>query len=322
MRARITILAVLGLLLLTVLWPVSARRRMTPLTSPATMTQSINETADDTARINAKRRANSVSYVDEKGRTMYVDTVTGEEWTDSTVISMVPKMEFPLLHSLSVGINVWDPLMRAFGQHYGIADAWVEVSLHNRYNPVVEVGLGTAHYRPSGSDFTYRSPVSPYFRIGINYNFLFNSDPAYLFFAGVRYGFSNFSYSVDDVTLAGGYWGETSRFSIPSQRSTVGWGEFMLGLRVKLWGPISAGWTVKYQTLMHQSRDMYGKPWYIPGYGARGTNVTGSFSVVYTFGLSHLNKKLPDDVLNEIAQGEAIPAAADSIPADTVKTSL
>ena len=165
------------------------------------MTQTVNETANDTARINAKRRAASVSYVDDKGKTIYVDTITGEEWTDSTVISRVPKMEYPLFHALSVGVNVWDPVMRAFGQKYGIADAWVELSLHNRYKPVFEVGLGTADSTPSGQNYTYRSPLSVYFRLGINYNFLFNSNPDYSVFVGLRYGFSPFSYSIDNVTL-------------------------------------------------------------------------------------------------------------------------
>ena len=64
--------------------------------------------------------------------------------------------------------------MRAFGQKFGGADAWVELSLHNRYKPVFEVGIGTAKNTPSGMNFTYTSPASVYFRIGANYNFLVN----------------------------------------------------------------------------------------------------------------------------------------------------
>lgn len=170
------------------------KRRMTPVDNPATTTQAVNETSADTARINAKRREASVSYVDDRGKTIYVDTVTGIEWTDSAAISRVPKMEFPLFHALSVGINLWDPVMRAFGQDYGLADAWVELSLHNRYKPIVEVGLGSASHRSPTGKFFYRSPMSVFFRIGANYNFLFNSNPDYQLFAGARYGFAPFSY--------------------------------------------------------------------------------------------------------------------------------
>ena len=272
------------------------RRRMTPVDTPATTTQAVNETANDTARINARRRANSVSYLNDNGQTVYVDTITGMEWMDSTLINKVPKMEFPLFHAVTVGVNVWDPLMRAFGQHYGIADAWAELSLHNRYKPIVEVGLGKADYTPSGSNFTYRSPMSVYFRMGINYNFLYNSNPDYSFVAGVRYGLAPFTYSIDNVTVDSPYWDETSTFNIPSTKTTVGWFEFCLGLRVKIWGPVSAGWTVKYQSILHSGKAPYGKPYYIPGYGSRNAPVSGSFSVSYTFGIERLNKHRAPDV--------------------------
>ncbi len=266
------------------------KRRMTPVDNPATTTQAVNETSADTARINAKRREASVSYVDDRGKTIYVDTVTGIEWTDSAAINRVPKMEFPLFHALSVGINIWDPVMRAFGQDYGLADAWVELSLHNRYKPIVEVGLGSASHRSPTDKFFYRSPMSVFFRIGANYNFLFNSNPDYQLFAGARYGFAPFSYSIDDVVVDSPYWDESVKFNIPSQNATAGWFELILGLRVKLWGPISAGWTFKYHQILHQSHGRYGDPWYIPGYGSRKGALTGSFSIVYTLPLSHLNK--------------------------------
>ncbi len=312
MKRRALILLLLAVIVGSVL-QAEGRRRMTPVNTAATATQAINETANDTARINARRRANSISYVDDRGTTVFVDTITGDEWIDSTLIARVPKMEYPLWDAVSAGINVWDPLMRVFGQHYGIADAWVELSLHNRYKPIIEVGLGTADNTPAASNFTYRSPMSVYFRIGANYNFLFNSDPAYQFFAGVRYGFSPFRFSVDNVTVDAPYWQETSHFNIPAQNITAGWFEFLIGLRVKLWGPFSAGWTVKYQTILHQSKARYGDPWYIPGFGTRNGNVTGSFSFVYTFSISHLNKPKAPAVVESV-KGHGEPPAAPAEP--------
>ncbi len=279
--------------------PAQQRRRMTPVTTAATTTQSVNETRNDTARINAERRARSTTYINKEGRTVYVDTVSGEEWIDSLAAGRrVPPMKYPLFHSLAVGVNLWDPVMRAFGQHYGLADAWLELSIHNRYNPVVELGLGKADDTRAGQNYSYRSPMSFYFRVGADYNFLYNSDPAYQFHAGVRYGFSPFSYTVGDVTLDSPYWDESTTFSIPAQHATAGWFEFCLGLRVRLWGPISAGWNVKYQTILHESRATYGKPWYIPGYGSRSGAITGSFSIIYTipFHRGGLNKISDDNV--------------------------
>lgn len=296
----------------TTLWAQTpSRRRMTPVENPATITQAINEARNDSARILEARKARSTHFHDEEGRSVYVDTVTGEQWIDSTEMIRVVKMDFPLLHSASAGIDIWDPVMRAFGQHYGLIGAWAEISLHNRYNPVFEFGLGKANNTPSGNNFSYRSPLSVYFKLGANYNFLYNSNPDYIFYAGLRYGLSPFSYTVDNVTIDNSYWGENTSFAIPTQHSTVGWLEFMLGLRVKLWGPISAGWAIKYHAILHESPAKYGQPWYIPGYGSRSASVTGSFSVSYTFSLEKLNKAKSDEVINSETQAEQAATEAD-----------
>ncbi len=295
----------------------AAQRRIKPVETPATVTQSINETAADTSRINARRRAQSISYIDDRGLTIYVDTVTNIEWTDSTLIGRVPKMIYPLLHSASIGVNIWDPVMRIFGQEHGLADIWAEVDFHNRYKPTVEIGLGTASHPAPDGRYMYHSPLSVFFRIGANYNFLFNSNPDYQFMAGVRYGFSPFSFHVDNVKIPGGYWGEPGTFDIPSQHVTAGWLEFSLSLRVKLWGPVSAGWSFKFHSLLHESACTYGKPWYIPGYGTRNGSVTGSFSIVYTIPLRHLNKPDPDAVI----EGENLPEPPPP-PQDTIAAPL
>lgn len=298
MKAKALILATL-----TALVMISAygreHRRISPVETKASQTQAINETANDTSRINAKKRAQAgMHYINDNGFNVYVDTVTGSEWIDSTSrVRQIPKMEYPLLDALSIGVNIWDPVMRAFGQHYGLADAWVELSLHNRYKPVFEVGLGSSNYSPSGMNFTYRSPASVFFRLGANYNFLYNSNPDYSFYAGARYGIAPFSFSVTDITINSSYWDETSRFDIPSQNVTAGWFELVLGLRVKIAGPISAGWAFKYQQIIHQSKTTFGEPWYIPGFGSRGSSISGSFSIVYTLPLQRANKPNAKDVL-------------------------
>lgn len=301
------IIAIIALLAVLSLWGQDRKRRMTPINTPATETQAVNETATDTARINAKRRAQSVPYTDDRGKVIFVDTVTGEEWTDSTALrNIVPKMEQPLFHAASIGVNIWDPVMRIFGQDYGLASAWAELSLHNRYKPFVEVGLGSASHEGPNNNYRYRSPMSVFFKVGASYNFLFNSNPDYQLYAGVRFGFSPFSYAVDDVVLNSEYWGETSRFDIPSQNATASWFEIGLGLRVKIWGPISAGWEFKYHSLSHCSKGQYGEPWYIPGYGTRGSSITGSFSISYTISLSHLNKKAEEAVINSDNEVEGL----------------
>lgn len=261
--------------------PRKNKRHVAPITSAAAQTQAINETRDDTARINAAIRARSSHYHRDDGYTVYIDTLTGEQWVDSTSRFNIPKMKYPLLVAASVGVNIWDPVMRAFGQKYGLIGFTADVNLHNRYFPAFEIGLGKANNTPAGEDFTYSSPMSVYFKIGADYNFMYNSNPDYQFFAGLRYGFSPFKWSVA-ASPEPGYWGDTPPFKIDGVSSTVGWFEFSLGLRVKLWREISAGWRVIFHGLLNQSKSPHGEPWYIPGYGSRKGVITGAFNISYT----------------------------------------
>ena len=264
-----------------------AQRRITPVTPPSAQREPV-DSALIRQRALEQRRARSVHYHDNNGNVVLVDTVTNTEWVDSTLLPPPPKMIYPLIQDLTVGVNIFDPLMRAFGQHYGGADASVSLSMHNRYFPTFEFGMGAAHNTPSGNNFTYRSPLAPYFRIGADYNFLYNSNPDYRLFGGLRYGISFFSFSVDDITLRDDYWQESVGMSIPSASVTAGWWEIVLGLRVRLWKGFSAGWQVKYHSILHQSHPPTGDAWYIPGFGTSGSSLTGSFSFFYTFSL---NKK-------------------------------
>lgn len=262
--------------------PRRTRRHTTPITSAATTTQAINETREDTSRINAAFRARSTHFHRDDGAIVYVDTITGEEWIDSTTIVSQPKMKYPLLVDATVGVDVWDPVMRIFGQAYGLTTFTFDVNLHNRYFPVLEVGLGNASSTPSDKNFHYVSPTSVYFKIGANYNFIYNNNPAYKFFAGVRYGFAPFKWGLESATPAAGYWGDVPPFDIPNMSATAGWFEFCLGLRVKLWKNISAGWMFKYHVILHETKSVHGEPWYIPGYGTRGQAIAGSFTISYT----------------------------------------
>ena len=124
--------------------------------------------------------------------------------------------------------------------------------------------------------------MSVYFKIGIDYNFLYNSNPDYKWFVGARYGFAPFKWGLPSATPAPGYWGDLPGFTLPDQSATAGWMEFSVGLRVKLWKNISAGWRLIFHSLIHESKNEHGKPWYIPGYGTRGQSITGSFSLSYT----------------------------------------
>lgn len=279
------------------------KRYISPVNNAATRTQHHNDAQGDTARMIERRKQRSIHYHDENGNVIMVDTVTGQEWVDSTMLPPPPKMKVPLFHSIEVGVNIWDPVMRIFGQKYGGIDFSAALNLHNRYIPTFEAGLGMARNTPDEMNFTYRSPMAPYFKIGADYNFLYNSNPDYRFTAGLRYGFSSFKFSIDNVNMDN-YWGETAPVNFPSQSASAGWLELVLGLRVKIVGPVSAGWSFRYRVMLHQSHPPLGDPWYIPGFGTKGSGIGGSFSIVYNFGFGNRKKSeevtLPGDDADDL----------------------
>ncbi len=275
------------LILLTTVIDAVAQRRVTPVTNPSKSIAGVNENKQPGDSID---RSKLVSVTDDMGNTVWVDTISGKEINDTIApgnapLGRVPKMLNPLLFSASVGIDIWDPLMRIFGQSYGLIGFSAELNLHNRYIPVVEVGLGNANSTPAHQNYTYHVGISPYFRIGVNYNFLYNSNPDYQFVAGLRLGWSRFNYQLRDVTITDSYWGESEVVNFPVQTSSVTYLNVNFGLRVKIWKPISMGWNVRFRTILHETAQPDGKPWYIPGYGSRNGIITGSFSIYYTFSL-------------------------------------
>lgn len=264
-----------------------AQRRVTPVepTAPGSTPKTGKEKKVDRSKL--------VEMKDINGNIIMVDTVTGTEFKDSTMLAAPPKMEYPLLHAATVGLNVWDPLMRAFGQHYGLGDVWAEVSLHNRYFPFIAFGFGNCDDTPDDSNFTFRTPVSPYIKIGASYNFFYNSNPDYKLQMGLRYGFTSYKWSVDNITVDEGYWGDPSNFDISGRKSTAGYLEVTFGLKVKVLGNWSLGWNIIYHSILHESKSPVGEPMYIPGYGKRGSAMTGNFSLMYTIPLGKSTNNQP-----------------------------
>lgn len=303
---------------------VQAQRRVTPVTAGSKNIVGINENKQPGDSID---RSRLVPMVDDQGNKIFVDTVTGREVPDTLSVDApkagVPKMEYPLLYSASIGVDIWDPLMRLFGQSYGVIGFSAELNLHNRYIPVVEVGLGNASSTPNNQNYTYHVGLTPYFRIGANYNFLYNSNPDYQFVAGLRLGWTRFDYQLRDVSISDTYWGEDRIVDFPTQTSSVTYLNVNFGLRVKIWDPISMGWNIRFRTILRETEQPNGKPWYIPGYGSRNGLITGSFSIYYTFSLAgkkkNAEKELPPGF--ELEPGSASSATHSSVNSRSRSTS-
>lgn len=238
-------------------------------------------------------------------------------FVDSTVIvldTVSKKMIYPLLHGVTFGINIWDPVMRIFGQSYGGGDVSAELSLHNRFYPTIEVGIGSANNTPEDENFTYKSKMALYGKIGISYNVLYNKTTDYKFLIGFLVGYSSFKYDITNITVNSGYWDETSKFDILDQKSNALWGEIVLGLKVKIIQNFALGWSFRYRIMFDYKKNENSDPWYIPGFGSRTTPIGASFSLFYTIPLSH--KKSVTKKVDAISKELAPPVPPLSIPTE------
>ena len=170
-KSKISSVIAVSILCLALVMPCLAQRKITPVKSrPAT---GVVPTAE---RKKEDDKSHLAEMRDAQGNVVFVDTITGMEWVDSTANEKSKKMIYPRMESLTLGVNVWDPAMRLLGSDYGGFDVSAELSLYNRYKPVIEFGIGASDITPDGQNYTFHTPLSPYFKIGINYNFLFNSN--------------------------------------------------------------------------------------------------------------------------------------------------
>ncbi|MCM1450476.1 MAG: DUF6048 family protein [Clostridiales bacterium] len=285
------------LLLLLFLMPASGiyaqQRRVSPVNNASTATQAINENKLPADSID---RSKLVQFRDNNGNIVLVDTVTGMEIADTMAVAKIPPMIYPLVYEASVAVNLWDPLMKAFGQSYGLVGFSAHFNMHNRYIAAFEFGLGKAQNTPADNNYTYHSPMAPYFKIGLDYNFLYNSNPDYQAYAGIRYGFTPFKWTLHDVTIDGSYWGDPSTMQFPDINATAGYVEFLFGIKVRLFSHVSMGWSLRYHRIIHCSPKTYGRPWYVPGYGSYGSALGASLSVYYDLPLSGRKQPQPIDL--------------------------
>ncbi|MGN0214444.1 MAG: DUF6048 family protein [Muribaculaceae bacterium] len=236
----------------------------------------------NTNRTLLPRKGEKLKYIER-------DSLTLDSLRRDSIAKIYP--HYPIITDITLGAGVGDAVGRLFGQKYSSFDISASVNMWNRLSPVIELGVGWANSTPEELNYTYKGKLAPYAKIGANYNFMFKSHPDYQFFAGLRVGYSTFKYDITNISISNGYWGEDQAIDLLNQKSHAMWGEFSLGLRVKLWQSISAGWTLKYHNVFSYKKNPNGDPWFIPGFGSRTSKLAVGFSVYYTLPTS--KKKWP-----------------------------
>jgi len=174
-------------------------------------------------------------------------------------------VKVPLYQGITLGVELGGPVSRLVSNNWSTS-ANIDINLSNKYFPTFEVGRDVIH--KTGETGVQFSSTGSYLKGGINIPIVSHGAHAQdLFYIGIHYGYSSFDYSLTNLSYSGGYWGQPTTLSLTNEHATAGWADIVAGVRVKIWGPFSMGWSIHYLTLLHLSNGEHSVPQYIPGYG-------------------------------------------------------
>lgn len=204
------------------------------------------------------------------------------------------KVHYPLYNGISVGVDLWGPGSKLLGSDFFSSEVAVDVNLKNRFFPIVELGYGnTDTWSEKGIHY---KTGAPYFRVGMDYNALYNKQHGHMILVGLRYAATSFKYDVKSLAvedpeyggglgnpnLVDGFWGNSLPFDHKGMKGSMQWAEFCVGIRAHVWKSLYMGWALRFKFRLKASVAENGDPWYVPGYGKYNGNATGvTYTITY-----------------------------------------
>lgn len=198
---------------------------------------------------------------------------------------------YPLLNGLNVSVDIFDPLYDIFTASHASYEAQVMLSLHNRFFPMAAMGMGYADETSNNGiefstgekqEFTFKSEMSPFMKLGMAYNLRYNSttpEDTYMVFA--RYGIAHSKADLTNIYYASSNWPDVHLPDHIGQEYTTQWIEAGMMLKVKLWWRFSLGWDLYAKIKLAQSGTEKGKPAFVPGYGDCSSLFGFNFRIFY-----------------------------------------
>lgn len=196
------------------------------------------------------------------------------EWLDLTD-------SIPTFQGVSVITDLVGPGWYALGGDFFSTEAALEVNLLNRFFPIVEVGYGQTDAINEDTDLHYKT-TAPYFRVGLNYNVQYKKkSPGYIY-AGLRVGYTSFTYDVDGPPMIDPVWGGEVPFHFTDIKGSALWTELLVGVRAQIYKNFHMGWSFRYKVRLNVKDAPNASPWYIPGFGASDNTTFGAtYDLVY-----------------------------------------
>lgn len=205
------------------------------------------------------------------------DTISEAKNDSIEIVKKVKKASF--FNSLRIDLDV-APVLTTFlnkGEIYSF-EAAVQAELFKKYFPVFEIGYGGAN-QITASDIHFKGN-GMFYRFGMDFNIIKNKEDAKYrnyFLVGARLGYNHQAYSIDNVTVGGGLWGDGTLKNYEQSQSFF-WYEIAAGLRVEVFTNAYIGWNVRIRNLIGKDKAGKLKPLYIPGYGINGEGSVWGFN--------------------------------------------
>ncbi|MCR4922209.1 MAG: DUF6048 family protein [Bacteroidaceae bacterium] len=181
--------------------------------------------------------------------------------------------EAPFFGGIAVSADLVGFSMKAFSSKFANMEVAGRLNLMEKFFPIVELGVGDCHKSGSENDNKFEV-TSPYFRVGMDYNFNKKLNGNRLF-GGLRYGYSKYQYDFSAPDFADDVYGTSEPLSLTDLDGRNQWLELVVGVETKLWSVLRLGWNVRYKFRLKQRTSQYGEPWFVPGFGKNGGNTFG-----------------------------------------------
>lgn len=196
---------------------------------------------------------------------------------------VLPSTDKPQTTHVEVGVDALGAVQRILSS-YGQYEAAVRLNIKDKYFPIAEIGLGAADKEETTTKLHYTTSA-PYGRLGADINVMRDKHDDYRVYVGVRAAYTSFKYDVASIEpITDPVWGNSKSIDEHDVSCSYLWAELVAGVQARIIGPVHLGWSFRYKNRLHQSYGDVGEPWYVPGFGKRGSSrLGGSFNIIIAF---------------------------------------
>ncbi|MDD2996661.1 MAG: DUF6048 family protein [Paludibacter sp.] len=197
------------------------------------------------------------------------------------------KVSEKLFRNFRIEADMVPLAMLAFGntESYSFEGA-VQATFLRKYYPVFEAGFAGAE-KTAYNNIHFKT-AGPFARIGLDFDVM-KPKPGKKptnnhFLAGVRIGYSAYSYQLNNVSVTQDYWNETITRNYTNIEAQNAWFEIVAGIRVEIIPKLYMGWSVRNKNRFGETTPGEFHSYYIPGFGKNKSSNWGvNYSIGYMF---------------------------------------